>query len=184
MAPKTLADLLDANGAAELTGYLSARGIKTCDMLARAAKDEDSLELKVLTPFINGWKDKKDNTGYKAQEDELMLRPALIIAWEQCVADRQAYLDSQEILLGESKLIMSKVVVKLKTADLFIPREATIRIEDLPPKEVATATAAAAVEATSSSSSSSNLASNLASNLHPPRRHSTRVWCVSSVPTV
>ena len=64
-------------------------------MLARAAKDEDSLELKVLTPFINGWTNKRDTSVHKAVEDELMLRPALIIAWEECVADRQAFLDAQ-----------------------------------------------------------------------------------------
>ena len=77
-----LTTILTDAGGTSLSPYLTARGITTVALLARAAPTEEALVADLVTPFIEGWQ-ASDGTSFKAEATEAVLvRAALTVAWE------------------------------------------------------------------------------------------------------
>ena len=64
----------------EDVNYLMARGLASAPLLARCAIDEEFLQRKLVTPFIEGVKVKE--VDFKTGDDELLVRARLATAWQ------------------------------------------------------------------------------------------------------
>ena len=90
MANLSLADLCEQAGASPHVEYLRARGIATVSILARTAASEADFIQNVVTPYIDGTTVLE--VPYKAAGDQLGVKAALVVAWEDARAYRDRHL--------------------------------------------------------------------------------------------
>ena len=74
--------ILTNAGGVFLVPYLTARGITTVALLARAAATEDALVAGLVTPFISGWQASDGTTLQANAYDALLAQAAFTVAWE------------------------------------------------------------------------------------------------------
>ena len=75
-----LEDILASNNADFAQAYLGARGITSTKLLARLAPDEAAFVDTVVKPYIDGFT--LDSNVFKADKDPILVRAALVSAWE------------------------------------------------------------------------------------------------------
>ena len=87
----SLKEVYDFAGVSEPTvKYLEARGMVNINLLSRMAKDEDSLEADIIKPYVAGMQIKE--VMYKAEEDPILVRSSITVAWEEARKRRDAEL--------------------------------------------------------------------------------------------